>query len=182
MADKLRITRPSLSTEKMLLIPRTTRRSFSIGKHLAARLPTSPHILPTSARLPINNDSSQLPVHNYSFIARSSHQLQMTHAASLHYSSARLRRVQSIRMATEGDLDASARTKNEDGVLRDALVIRPLGKPQEVSPVGKAKPRSSFLDFFKSRKRSIKTVQPQGHIEGSLLRFLQVRRSKPSPC
>lgn len=85
-------------------------------------------------------------------------------------------------MATEGDLDATASKSKEDGVLRDALVIRPLGRPQEGPPVGKAKPRSSFLEFFKSRKRSVKTVQPLGHIEGSLLRFLQVRRSKPSPC
>lgn len=182
MADKLRLTRPSFSTEKMLLIPRTTRRGFSIGKHFASRLPTSPHILPTSARLPPNNDSSQLPVHNYSFIAKSSHQLQMTHTASLHYSPARLRRVQSIRMATEGDLDETTSKNKEDRILRDALVIRPLIKPQEESPVGKAKPRSSFLEFIKSRKRSVKTAQPQDHIEGFLLRFLQVRRSRPSPC
>lgn len=101
MADRLQLTRPALSAEKAFLIPRTTRRSFSIAKQLtAARLLTSAR-LPTSARSPLNIDpSAQLPVHNYSFIARSSHQLQASDAPSLHYSPARLKRVQSFRIAT----------------------------------------------------------------------------------
>jgi hypothetical protein len=183
MADRLHITRPSLSAEKVLLIPRTTRRSFSIAKQLtAARLLTSAR-LPASARSPLNIDpSAQLPVHNYSFIARSSHQLQSANAPSFHYSPARLKRVQSFRLATEGILEGTGSRSKEEGVLRDALVIRPLGRAQEELPARSGKPRSSFLEFFKSRKRSVKAVQPQGHIEGSLLRFLQVRRSKMAPC